>query len=101
MKFIKKWIAAHKEKKLTRKIEKALGFKLTEWQKEYIFCRTAYKPTGRQQGKTTAHIIHRLVMCDTPLEFFRLVTLVQLLTKNTAARTRLFIWKYLKIFTID
>lgn len=52
---------------LLERIERALGFKLYEWQKEYILGRLNTRPIGRIQGKTTAHILRQLFAIPTPL----------------------------------
>lgn len=52
---------------LLERIELALGFKLYEWQKEYILGRLNTRPCGRIQGKTTAHILRQLFAMPTPL----------------------------------
>jgi hypothetical protein len=52
---------------LLERIERALGFKLYEWQKEYILGRLNTSPYGRMQGKTTAHILRQLFAMPTPL----------------------------------
>jgi hypothetical protein len=52
---------------LLERMERALGFKLYEWQKEYILGRLNTSPCGRLQGKTTAHILRQLFAMPTPL----------------------------------
>lgn len=42
-------------------IEKALGFKLYEWQKAYLVGETFKEPTGRRVGRTTAYIVKLLL----------------------------------------
>lgn len=49
-------------------IEKALGFRLFGWQKEYILSGCAY--AGRSTGKITAEILHQLLSVDEdPIDF--------------------------------
>lgn len=49
-------------------IEKALGFRLFAWQKDYIITGCAY--AGRRTGKTTAEILHQLLSVDEePIDF--------------------------------
>lgn len=49
-------------------IEKALGFRLFGWQKDYISTGCAY--TSRRTGKTTAEILHQLLSVDEePIDF--------------------------------
>lgn len=51
-------------------VEKALGFRLFGWQKEYIITGCAY--AGRRTGKTTAEILHQLLSVDEePIDFSR------------------------------
>lgn len=51
-------------------VEKALGFRLFSWQKEYILSDCAY--TGRRTGKTTAVILHQLLSVnEEPIDFSR------------------------------
>lgn len=51
-------------------IEKALGFRLFSWQKEYIELGCSY--AGRRTGKTTAEILHQLLSVDEePIDFSR------------------------------
>lgn len=52
---------------LLERIERGLGFKLYEWQKEYILGRLNTSPCGRLQGKTTAHILRQLFAMPTTL----------------------------------
>lgn len=56
---------------LLERIERALGFNLYEWQKEYILGRLNTSPCGRLQGKTTAHILRQLFAMPTPLYLLR------------------------------
>ena len=43
-------------------IDKALGFKLNQWQKDYISMKIDFIPeTGRQTGKTIAFILRHLL----------------------------------------
>lgn len=49
-------------------VEKALGFRLFGWQKDYIVTGRAY--AGRRTGKTTAEILHQLLSVDEePIDF--------------------------------
>lgn len=49
-------------------IEKALGFRLFGWQKDYIITGCAY--AGRRTGKTTSEILHQLLSVDEePIDF--------------------------------
>jgi hypothetical protein len=41
--------------KFIEHIEKALGFKLQDWQKDYILTGEAVFPRGRRNGRTTAY----------------------------------------------
>lgn len=51
-------------------VEKALGFRLFGWQKDYILSGRAY--AGRRTGKTTAEILHQLLSVDEePIDFSR------------------------------
>ena len=44
-----------------RKIEKALGFRLHDWQKDYISMKSDYIPDERGCGATTAFILRHLL----------------------------------------
>lgn len=49
-------------------VEKALGFRLFGWQKDYIITGCAY--ASRRTGKTTAEILHQLLSVDEePIDF--------------------------------
>lgn len=49
-------------------VEKALGFRLFGWQKDYILSGCAY--AGRRTGKTTAEILHQLLSVnEEPINF--------------------------------
>ncbi len=49
-------------------VEKALGFRLFGWQKDYIINGCAY--ASRRTGKTTAEILHQLLSVDEePIDF--------------------------------
>lgn len=49
-------------------VEKALGFRLFSWQKEYIELGCGY--ADRRTGKTTAQILHQLLQIDEkPIDF--------------------------------
>lgn len=49
-------------------IEKALGFRLFGWQKDYIITGCAY--ASRRTGKTTAEVLHQLLSVDEePIDF--------------------------------
>lgn len=51
-------------------VEKALGFRLFGWQKDYILSGCAY--AGRRTGKTTAEILHQLLSVnEEPIDFSR------------------------------
>lgn len=51
-------------------VEKALGFRLFGWQKDYILSDCAY--AGRRTGKTTAVILHQLLSVnEEPIDFSR------------------------------
>lgn len=51
-------------------VEKALGFRLFGWQKDYILSGCAY--AGRRTGKTTAEILHQfLSVNEEPIDFTR------------------------------
>lgn len=51
-------------------VEKALGFRLFGWQKDYILSGCAY--AGRRTGKTTAEILHQLLSInEEPIDFTR------------------------------
>lgn len=51
-------------------VEKALGFRLFGWQKDYIITGCAY--ASRRTGKTTAEILHQLLSVDEePIDFSR------------------------------
>lgn len=51
-------------------VEKALGFRLFGWQKDYILSDCAY--AGRRIGKTTAVILHQLLSVnEEPIDFSR------------------------------
>lgn len=51
-------------------VEKALGFRLFGWQKDYILSGCAY--AGRRTGKTTAEILHQLLSVnEEPIDFTR------------------------------
>lgn len=60
---IRERIKAIKRYGTKRKIEKAMGFRLKEWQTRYIFGDGVYMPPGRAQGCTTAFLIK---LCITP-----------------------------------
>lgn len=47
--------------KTFKKIEKALGFKLYDWQKAYISLESDFVPEGRCVGATTAFILRWLL----------------------------------------
>lgn len=53
------------------RIEGALGFKLEEWQKDYIMSEGIGQLQGRKNGKTTAHILKTLLIDEKPLEVYR------------------------------
>ena len=46
---------------IVENIEKALGFKLYDWQKDYIFNRSSHIPSGRRIGFTTAYILKLII----------------------------------------
>lgn len=48
-------------KRTIKLIEKALGFKLHEWQIDYISMKSEYLPEDRGCGATTAFILRRLL----------------------------------------
>lgn len=51
-------------------VEKALGFRLFGWQKDYILSGCDY--AGRRTGKTTAEILHQLLSVnEEPIDFSR------------------------------
>ena len=51
-------------------VEKALGFRLFGWQKDYILSGCAY--ASRRTGKTTAEILHQLLSVnEEPIDFSR------------------------------
>lgn len=51
-------------------VEKALGFRLFGWQKDYIITGCAY--ASRRTGKTTSEILHQLLSVDEePIDFSR------------------------------
>lgn len=51
-------------------VEKALGFRLFGWQKDYILSGCAY--AGRRTGKATAEILHQLLSVnEEPIDFSR------------------------------
>lgn len=53
-------------------VEKALGFRLFGWQKDYIISDCAYTYASRRTGKTTAHILrHLLNVNKEPIDFSR------------------------------
>ena len=52
------------------KIEKALGFKLYDWQKNYILEKSNEVVNKRASGKTTAHILRILFMGEDPIEIY-------------------------------
>ncbi|MFJ7951542.1 hypothetical protein ACIQZG_08445 [Lysinibacillus sp. NPDC096418] len=45
-------------------IEKALGFKLYDWQRAYLLEESYSEPTGRAVGRTTAYIVKLLLTND-------------------------------------
>ena len=53
-------------------VEKALGFRLFGWQKDYIISDCAYTYASRRTGKTTAHILRYLLNVNKePIDFSR------------------------------
>lgn len=51
-----------------QQVEIAMGFKLHEWQKNYIvYGSRALMPAGRQNGRTTAHILRLLLTSAEPI----------------------------------
>lgn len=54
--------------KLIPQIEKAFGFPLYEWQKEYLLGKQAWVATGRQNGKTFAYILNLLLSDGEPIK---------------------------------
>lgn len=49
-------------------IEKAMGFKLYDWQKKYLMGEEHEVPNGRAVGRTTAYIIRLLLTNNKPIE---------------------------------
>ena len=62
---LKKFWKRIKERRTIRKINKAFGFPLREYQIEYIFGRINFLPSNRQSGRTLAHCI-RLCLSEGP-----------------------------------
>ena len=56
--------------KTFKKIEKALGFKLYDWQKAYISLESDFVPEGRCVGATTAFILRWLLNYGEKIEKF-------------------------------
>lgn len=60
-------------------VEKALGFRLFGWQKDYILSGCAY--AGRRTGKTTAEILHQLLsVFEEPIDFSRPASIKRIAT---------------------
>ncbi len=57
IRWIKKQIERRKEKRTVKKIEKALGIKLYDWQIKFIFGHQDFMNPARACGKTLAHCI--------------------------------------------
>lgn len=68
---IKKLIQEYKQNRILKKVEKAIGFKLRDWQKKYIIGKSDYMPNGRCNGKTTACIIRMCLSEGEPLNLSR------------------------------
>lgn len=59
---------------LIPKIEKAFGFQLYDWQKEYLLGKTNHRLGGRRNGKTFAYCLKLLLSDGEPInrrEVFR------------------------------
>lgn len=56
-------------KKDFEKIEKALGFKLYDWQKRYIRYEIDVFPSGRGNGKTLAFALRQLLTYEVRMPF--------------------------------
>lgn len=60
-------ILKSKKRIIIRKIEKAMGFRLTEWQIRYIFDDACERSFARGTGRTTAYIIRFCLSKGEPL----------------------------------
>lgn len=53
---------------MMQRVEMAMGFKLYEWQKQYIaYGSIAFFPEERRIGRTTAHILRMLLTSTEPI----------------------------------
>lgn len=60
-------------KKTFETIERALGFKLHDWQKDYISLSSDWMPDERQTGRTTAFILRHLLNYGEKLGDYRML----------------------------
>jgi hypothetical protein len=63
-------------------IEECLGFKLYDWQKEYIFGRSCVIPTGRRVGFTTAYMIKLIISEGKPIRLDKPETISKICDYN-------------------
>lgn len=89
----REWDAMTDSERFER-IEKALGFELHKWQREYIMVGRTKAPPGRGNGKTTAYILRYLLEDRKPLRIDDIVTDGE----HYGARYRqIFVWEMKKI----
>lgn len=55
---------------MLKKIEGVLGFRLEEWQRDYIMSDGIGYISGRKNGKTTAHILKTLLINEEPMKVY-------------------------------
>lgn len=55
---------------MLKKIEGVLGFRLEEWQRDYIMSDGIGHISGRKNGKTTAHILKTLLINEEPMKVY-------------------------------
>lgn len=53
-----------------KKVEKVLGFKLYDWQKDYIMLKSDWMPSERASGRTTAFILRHLLNYGGQMDHF-------------------------------
>lgn len=73
---------------ITENVEGALGFKLHDWQLDYIFDRPCNIPEGRRVGFTTAYILKLIISEGKPIRLDKPGTLVDICDEDNG------VWYY-------
>lgn len=63
-------------------IEEGLGFKLYDWQKDYVLGKPCYIPTSRGTGSTTAYIIKLIISEGKPIRLDKPGAIVEICDYN-------------------